>query len=132
MGRRTRPWLAAVLALAIAGLGHVYLRRWGRAIAWFVTIVGSGVALVYLFATPETPVGDLPPDVLVPIAGLFLLSAVDAYRIGRSGPSARGGSDGPTCPNCGGELDEGIDFCPWCAEPLSERARAEGERPAEY
>jgi predicted amidophosphoribosyltransferase len=19
-----------------------------------------------------------------------------------------------TCPNCGGELDEEIDFCPWC------------------
>jgi ornithine cyclodeaminase/alanine dehydrogenase-like protein (mu-crystallin family) len=27
-------------------------------------------------------------------------------------------TDEPQCPNCGGELDPEIDFCPWCTVEL--------------
>jgi hypothetical protein len=43
-----RPWLAALLAWACPGLGHVYLRRWVRGLAFTVlvlTLVVVGTAL---------------------------------------------------------------------------------------
>ena len=124
VGRRTRPFVAVLLALAVAGLGHVYLRRWSRAAGWFAMILGTGLALIGLFAEPTAGIEQLPPTVLYPVVGLFLLSAVDAYLIARSGvarPSGSGGSgesDGPTCPHCGGELDADLSFCHWCTTPL--------------
>jgi len=50
-----RPLLAALLAMALPGLGHVVLRRWGRALLWHLTIVGGGVALFALY--DDVPVG---------------------------------------------------------------------------
>jgi hypothetical protein len=123
MGRRTRPIIAAVLALAIAGLGHAYLRRWGRAVAWFAVIVGSGLTLVGLFADPSTGVADLPANVVYPIVTLFFISAIDAYRIASrqsvTPETEDTTAETPTCPNCGKELEAGVDFCPWCAFELS-------------
>ena len=120
MGRRTRRIVAALLALAIAGLGHAYLRLWRRAAGWFVTIVGTGILLVSTFASPDTPVQELPAEVLLPVFALFLLSAWDASRLAARGPTSNREDDTLVCPNCGGELDEGLDFCPWCAEPLGD------------
>jgi hypothetical protein len=43
-----RPWLAALFAWAWPGLGHLYLRRWGRGVAFAVLVlvmVGMGAAL---------------------------------------------------------------------------------------
>ncbi len=43
-----RPWLAALLAWAWPGLGHLYLQRWGRGVAFAVLVlvlVGMGTAL---------------------------------------------------------------------------------------
>lgn len=94
-----RPLLAALLAMALPGLGHVVLRRWGRALLWHLTIVGGGVAL---FALYDVPVGStispveaaetaatLPTDVTLPIAILYALSAVDAYLVGRADVTER-------------------------------------------
>ncbi|PAU85151.1 hypothetical protein CK500_00310 [Halorubrum salipaludis] len=89
-----RPLLAALLALALPGLGHLTLRRWGRALLWHLTIVGGGVALFALYDVPvestvsvaeaaETAAA-LPTDVTLPIAVLYALSAVDAYLVGRA------------------------------------------------
>lgn len=122
VGRRTRPFVAVLLALAVAGLGHVYLRRWSRAAGWFAMILGTGLALVGLFAEPTASIDQLPPSVLYPVVGLFLLSAVDAYLLARgvSTRAARADPDAPTCPHCGGELDPDITFCHWCTTRLDE------------
>lgn len=133
-----RPWLAAVLAVLVAGLGHAYLRRWRRAALWFVAILGVGVALSATFADPATmgPT-NLPVVVMGPLLVLYALSAADAFRIarttrragtvagavGRANPADRDGpdatpEDAETCPHCGKSTDPDLDFCTWCTEPL--------------
>lgn len=123
MERRARPAIAAVLALAVAGLGHAYLRRWGRAAAWFLTIVTTGVVLVSTFADPATTsIREMPLSVLLPIGGLFALSAVDAYLLAAREPTRDEGSGdegAPRCPECGREVDSQLDFCHWCTRRLS-------------
>ena len=140
MGGRRRPAVAAVLALAVAGLGHVYLRRWGRAAAWFLVIVTTGVVLIGTFAESNVSVWELPLTVLVPVCGLFVLSAVDAYLLAARATAAPGSGSGdevaaadghPRCPSCGREVDPELDFCQWCTQRLSfdaESAHPSGER----
>lgn len=147
-----RPWLAAVLAVLVAGLGHAYLRRWRRAALWFVAILGVGVALSATFADPATmgPT-DLPVTVAGPLLALYGLSAADAFRIARTNRRAtavagsvagddpadsidRDEGDTPraapdTCPHCGKSTDPDLDFCTWCTEPLAPEGT--GERPTE-
>ena len=92
MRTQLRPVLAAVLALAFPGLGHLLLRRWGRALLWHLTVVGGGVALFVLYdVTVDSPLADptgaatgLPTDVALPLALLYGLSALDAYLVGRA------------------------------------------------
>lgn len=79
---RRRPWLAALLALVVSGLGHAYLRRWGRALGWYVAVA----AAVFVFV-PETAIsgvfaGDPPPlrDV-APAAAIIGASVIDAYVV---------------------------------------------------
>lgn len=111
MRDRYRPWLAAVLALVIAGLGHAFLRKWGRAVLWFATILGGAFALTVLNGASEAEAPtELPTEVLLPILFLYLLSAVDAFLVARrqnrelaeaSSPRVAVGSDG------GGNADGG-------------------------
>ena len=130
MRGRRRPAVAAVLALAVAGLGHAYLRRWGRAAAWFLTIVTTAVVLIGVFADPNASIEELPLTVMVPLIGLFILSAVDAYLLAAraSAPAASGREraqeaadedERTQCPNCGHEVDPELDFCHWCTQRLS-------------
>ena len=86
-----RPVVAAVLAVVLPGLGHLLLRRWGRAIVWHGTIVGGTVLLYVLYdVEPVDPLADptefaaaVPPEVSIPVAFLVGLSAIDAYLVGR-------------------------------------------------
>ena len=136
-----RPWLAAVFAFVYPGLGHVYLRRWLRALLWF----GLTVATVFVFI-PESTFQAVEPgnmqsafdatrnlgmDVVLPILAVQAINIVDAYwtaiRGNRSvavsaGASVPVGSDGATCPNCGREVDEDLDFCQWCTTRLDDDA----------
>jgi hypothetical protein len=97
MRNQLRPVLAAVLALVFPGLGHLSLRRWGRALLWHVTIVGGGVALFALydvqpvdpFAGPAAVTAAVPTDVTFPIVVLSVLSALDAYLVGRADVAER-------------------------------------------
>ncbi|ELZ73127.1 hypothetical protein C5B91_02445 [Haloferax sp. Atlit-10N] len=120
---RRRAFVAALVgvvgaSLGIAGAGHVYLREWRRAIAWFTFVVGAGLVLLSTFADPATvTVDSVPREVLIPVLGLLFLSALDAYRVGIR-PRGRNANGEPTCPVCGGELDRNLDFCPWCATEL--------------
>ncbi|SFR36646.1 DUF7575 domain-containing protein [Halorubrum sodomense] len=101
MRNQLRPVLAALLALVLPGLGHLSLRRWGRALLWHLTIVGGGVALFALYdVEPVNPLTDpaavsaaVPTDVAVPIALLSALSALDAYLVGRADAAARERAD---------------------------------------
>ena len=77
---RRRPWLAVALALVVSGLGHAYLRRWGRALAWYLAVTVSLVLVVpdatveRLIAGDPPPIADIAPAVLVVAA-----SVIDAY-----------------------------------------------------
>ncbi|TKX56709.1 zinc ribbon domain-containing protein [Halorubrum sp. SS7] len=97
MRNQLRPVLAALLALVFPGLGHLALRRWGRALLWHLTIVGGGVALFALYdVEPVDPLADpaaltaaVPTDVTLPIVLLSALSALDAYLVGRADAAER-------------------------------------------
>jgi hypothetical protein len=149
-GNRRRAVVAVLLGtlaatVGIAGAGHLYLRKWRRAAAWFTLVIGVGVVLVWTFtdpaATAEASVmeasASMPPAVYLPMLFLLLVSVVDAYRLARAGPDDDAGAgagdaagsdeDGPTCPNCGKAVDPGLDFCHWCTERLpSESAGGNG------
>lgn len=120
--------LAAVLGatVGIAGIGHLYLRRWRRAVAWFVVVVGATAALLAVFVFPNG-LGDpgaiaaiepssLPSVVIWPVFALLLLSTLDAHRLATAPPAATG--DEPACPSCRKELDRDLGFCPWCTVEL--------------
>ncbi|MBB6645693.1 DUF7575 domain-containing protein [Halobellus ruber] len=122
--------LAAVLgaAVGIAGVGHLYLRRWRRAVTWFAVVVGATAALLVAFVLPGMGgLGDpsavaaiepssLPNVVVWPVFALLLLSTLDAHRLANAPPVT--GGDHPACPSCGKELDRELDFCPWCTAEL--------------
>jgi hypothetical protein len=79
-----RPWLAALLATLVTGLGHFYLRRWKRGLGWFV------VALVVsaVFVPPEAARallsgsgGDI--TTVAPLLAVGVASVADAYVLAR-------------------------------------------------
>jgi len=133
--RRKRPWLAVLLAIVYPGLGHVYLRKWGRALLWFALIVVSTSFLIPESAVPESLSVDglvaaaeaMPLEVSLLVLALSFLSVLDAYWLAtRVNETARPAVDEQEtvepaeCPNCGKDLDEDLDFCPWCTERLVE------------
>ncbi|WP_129114832.1 zinc ribbon domain-containing protein [Halegenticoccus tardaugens] len=132
---RNRPWLAAALALLVAGAGHVYLRRWRRAALWFLVIIGTAMAITTAVADPTTIEGaeDLPVEAMVATVVAFFLSALDAYTIARDGAPRgdAGSSDGESCPHCGREVDPDLDFCQWCTARLDRAPSEEEPRAAE-
>lgn len=131
-----RPIVAALLAVAVTGLGHVYLRRWARALGW-ITV---GYAAVVLFV-PDTALtaltggGGVDPVALAPVALVGLLSAVDAYRIalfteqpsaGSAGSAGSTDTDGRVdCPACGKPVDPELGFCHWCTTDFTDLRVAE-------
>ncbi len=124
-GSHKRPWLAAFLAIAVPGLGHVYLRAWFRALLWFWMVVLSFVlfvpeALVEGVVTFEDAVAlsaNLPTEAEIALFVVIGFSAADAYL---QANRTKQRETGHRCPNCGHELDDlDLDFCHWCTEPIS-------------
>jgi len=120
-----RPVVAALLAVAVTGLGHVYLRRWARALGW-ITV---GYAAVVLFVpesalTALTGGGEVDPLALAPVAAVGLLSAVDAYRIAlfsqRQSARAAATDVKVDCPACGKPVDPELGFCHWCTTQFTD------------
>lgn len=137
---RTRALIAGALAIVYPGLGHLYLRTWFRAVAWFGLSLLTAAVVV-----PDTVVsayqsgglgalvrasGDIPTDAFLAITAVRALNVVDAVWLGLRAPGGTSEADaGPTCPNCGRELDDDLDFCHWCTTPLdgtAEESRAGG------
>jgi len=118
---RKRPWLAAVLAALATGLGHLYLRRWRRALGWLAVIAITNYALVDPGTLDELARGTVTDPLAV--MAMFLvaaLSVADAYLLARAQNAIvrmTVTSDGRLthCPNCGEELEGDLDFCQWCA-----------------
>jgi hypothetical protein len=82
--RGKRPWLAALLGTLATGLGHFYLRRWRRGLAWFA----AAVVASFLFVPPEAAqallsgTGSDPMD-LAPVFAVGIASIADAYVLAR-------------------------------------------------
>jgi hypothetical protein len=128
----SRSWartaVAVLGAFLFPGLGHLFLREWVRGLLWAAGMTTA--AAVLLEPPPEsmgalegalTVVREAPPEVSAALFALVVLNAVDAALLSRR--DAPGGADGPTdgagsCPSCGKDLDEDLDFCPWCTTPL--------------
>lgn len=82
MSDRRRPWLAAVLALVISGLGHAYLRRWARAFGWYAAVTATLVLIVPDTAIDQLFAGTLPPvDDIGPAVVVIAASVIDAYVV---------------------------------------------------
>ncbi|QAU12398.1 zinc ribbon domain-containing protein [Halorubrum sp. BOL3-1] len=79
-----RPWLAALLALVVSGLGHAYLRRWARALGWYVAVAAAVVLFVPESAISAAFTGN-PPSIrdLAPAAAVVAASVIDAYVVAR-------------------------------------------------
>jgi hypothetical protein len=138
-----RPWLVVVLGLLATGLGHLYLRRFGRAVGWFLAAVAASVLFVPPDAAEAVVSGGSPPlTALAPPLIVSALSVVDAYLLAtRARTSSTGGSpvressgegavppgaettaDAPTvaCPECGRATDPDLAFCQWCAADIGD------------
>lgn len=124
--RSKRPWLAALMAVLVTGLGHLYLREWFRAAMWY----GFAFSAALLFI-PESTVraviesGARPPLAeIAPILTVQALSVIDAYRLARRRKAMAGKVP---CPHCGRPLDEDLQFCHWCTTPLEAAEDADAE-----
>ena len=79
---RRRPWLAALLALVVSGLGHAYLRRWARGLGWYLAVTAAVFVFVPESAISGAFAGD-PPAVreVAPAAAVVGASVIDAYVV---------------------------------------------------
>ena len=127
-----RSIIASVLAFIYPGLGHVYLRAWVRAFAWFALALVTAAMVVPESALSAFQSGGLsglmtasenfPIEVTLSLLAVRVLNVIDAYLTGlqiKEEPTEEGES-AASCPECGRELDEDLDFCPWCTTRLDE------------
>jgi len=125
-----RPWLAVLLTVLLPGLGHLYIEYWKRSILWFLLSVLSTELLLpddwlprdltveaFVEASESVPLWTLSV-----VSAIYLASLVDTYVLTRHvNEQARRVAGGvKSCPNCGRELDEDIDFCHWCTTRLGQ------------
>jgi hypothetical protein len=148
-----RGVIAAILGFLYPGLGHVYLRKWVRALSWFVLALATAALVVpdaaYQAFQSEGVSGLMEAsesfglEVTLSLLAIRLLNVVDAYMIAARQASAAavedvtpdeaGEANGAVvsepgeCPACGKELDEDLDFCPWCTTRLDTGAGGEAE-----
>ena len=128
-----RTVAAVIGAIIYPGVGHLVLRAWRRAFAWFgISFLTAYVAILL----SDVPVSELrtvedaleiqamlPWQATAAILFVSVLNVVDVYRVATRDSPESEEPEGPTCPNCGGELDEELDFCPWCTERLDATSR---------
>ena len=130
---RRRATIAALLALLAPGLGHVYLRAWARAVAWFFLAIATVIVMLPESAFRAAEIGgveaaieastSLPARVYLASLTVRMANALDAALLAtREGAATAGSAERETsCPQCGGELDDELNFCPWCTTRLDRR-----------
>jgi len=125
---RLRAVLAGGLAALYPGLGHAMLWRWRRALGWFALSLATALLVVTL-SDVTVPAGglegalelqrQLPLEATLVMLAVSGLNVVDAVRVAREQHATAGSEPAAgTCPSCGNELDEDLDFCPWCTTRL--------------
>lgn len=134
-----RPWLAALLTVLLTGLGHLYLRRWRRALGWLVISAGVSALFVDPSTAAELQQGTVSPEsVIAVLPGLLVvaLSITDAYLLAHvqndttaSPESER--DESPTCPHCRNDLDPDLEFCHWCTRPVDDVEPTRGDSTTE-
>lgn len=123
-------WVRAAIAIGLSvlypGLGHVYLREWLRAIAWFAIAILAAMLVMPVELIEATETEGLSVllrtsefltfEAITALLAIRMLNAIDAAILALKPTTP----EQPTnnCPNCGGELDDDIDFCPWCTKHL--------------
>jgi hypothetical protein len=106
--------------MLVTGLGHLYLRRWRRALGWLVALFGVVVLTVEPATLEAVGAGtDVDAMALAPALIVGSLSVADAYVLARAHNAAHrspvAGDDRLSdCPNCGRERDPDLEFCQWC------------------
>ncbi len=127
---RLRSAVAVGLALLFPGLGHLYLRQWVRAILWSALWILAALLLLPDPATGGTSaermlstVESMSLQAQFVLLSLILFNVIDAFVI--SVQQARYDPDAVHCPQCGGEVDEDIDFCHWCTTRLGNPSEEE-------
>jgi len=134
---RKRPWLAAVLGF-VPGVGHVYLREWFRATLWFGLVVSTFTLLLSEAAVAPLTGGvssgglvafaqAVPLEAWVALQAITLLSMADAFWMATRENEQTDVVEGTTCPHCGMELDEDLEFCHWCTTRLDRPAESEDD-----
>jgi len=133
---RKRPLLAVVLAFVFPGLGHFYLRKWGRGLVWIgltlavstLLVVTGTVEMVDEFTTEAVLAAyrARPQEATIASVVISTLNVADAYWVAIRENRSQEIESGRKCPNCGRELDQDIDFCHWCTTRL-EPVDADGQ-----
>ncbi|MDB9280015.1 zinc ribbon domain-containing protein [Halorubrum ezzemoulense] len=123
---RKNPLLAALLGTLATGLGHLYLRRWVRALGWLSASFAATVLFVPESTLSAVSSGTLvDPFSLLPLVLVTGISVLDAYLVAnaeRRSDDARASDaagateadESPACPACGKPVDPDIGFCHWC------------------
>lgn len=134
-----------MLGFLYPGLGHVYLRRWLRAFAWFLLALATAALVVPPSTFDAFQAGGVSGlmeasesfglKVTLSLLTVRMLNVADAYFVAVRDTAVQAAQDAApgeaeNCPECGGELDEVLDFCPWCTTRF-EDAEADEVEPAE-
>jgi len=123
---KKRPWLAALLGLLVSGLGHLYLREWLRSLVWFSLYLVSFELLVPDAIMPAEPTlaayqgmaDSLPLDAALALSSIVIFGMIDAYLLAKRTHRQAEVEAGNTCPHCGKDVDDDLEFCHWCTNPL--------------
>ncbi|MFP8952925.1 zinc ribbon domain-containing protein [Natrialbaceae archaeon A-arb3/5] len=126
-----RAILAAGLSVLLPGAGHALIRDWLRTLV-FAGLYLSAIAIFFPAPDQLTAAESFSESIAMvtdelgtmgqlAFSFIVLFAAIDAaFRALGFPPNsgASGSADGPTCPECGKELDEDLAFCHWCTTRL--------------
>ncbi|WP_408957311.1 zinc ribbon domain-containing protein [Natrinema sp. 74] len=138
-----RALLAAGLSVIMPGAGHVLVRDWLRAAAFaglFILasalflpleqLANTGPITNYEQAIEQATIMAEETDAMAQflLSFIALFAAVDStVRALGYPPRGADAAEGLTCPECGKEVDEDLEFCHWCTTRLEPAEDAETE-----